>query len=131
MTSQQILDYCMNKNGAYIDYPFGPDVIIVKVKASQGAGHIFTQLFTLKGQPCATFNCDTMTGEFYRSIYPDTVIRGYHCPRVMQPYFNTVRLNGDLPDEEILRMIDHSYIVVVDKLPKYAQKELREQNNIF
>ena len=30
MTQQQILDYCLNKNCAYLDYPFGDDVMVVK-----------------------------------------------------------------------------------------------------
>ena len=126
MTHQQILDYCLAKSGAYVDFPFGPDVIIVKLKSkSQDKGRIFAQLFELKGQPKATFNCDIMTGEMYRQIYPGTVTRGYHCPAV-QPYFNTLNLDGTVPDEEILRMIDHAYAAVLSKMPKYIQKEIEE-----
>lgn len=125
MTHQEILDYCISKPGACIDYPFGEDVTVIKVKApSQNSGRIFAQLFFLKGEPKATFNCDAMTGEFYRSLYPGKVVRGYHCPAVQQPYFNTVSLDGAVPDEEFPRMIDHSYSTVVSKLPKYAQREL-------
>ena len=121
MTHQQILDYCLTKPGAYIDHPFGPDSTIVKVKApSQSAGRIFAQLFTLRDDPKATFNCDRMTGEFYRDIYPGAVVRGWHCPPIQQPYFNTVDLDGRVPDEEILNMIDHSYTTVTAKLPKQA-----------
>jgi len=121
---QRIIDYSLSKPGAYLDFPFGPDVLIVKVKASQGPGRIFAQVFMLKGEPCATFNCDMPTGELYRAAYPGTVTRGYHCPPVQQPYFNTVGLNGEVPDDVLLQMIDHSYATVVAKLPKYAQKEL-------
>lgn len=31
----------------------------------------------------------------------------------------TVSLDGSVPDDEILRMIDHAYEVVVAKYPKY------------
>jgi len=125
MTQEEIFARCMEQPGAYEDYPFGPETTIVKVKApSQQAGRIFAQLFELKGEPLVTFNCDRMTGELYRNLYPGAVTRGYHCPPVMQPYFNTVRLDGTVPDEEIVRMIEHSYRVVTAKLPKYAQKEL-------
>ena len=128
MESQRILDYSLAKPGAYLDFPFGPDVFIVKVKASRGAGRIFAQVFMLKGAPCATFNCDMLTGELYRAAYPGVVTRGYHCPPVQQPYFNTVRLDGNVPDDVLLHMIDHSYATVVTKLPKYAQKELMEHD---
>jgi len=125
MTQQEIVDTCLALPGAYLDYPFGPDVAVCKVKAkSQEAGRIFAQAFTLKGEPMATFNCDRETGEFYRQMYPGVVTRGYHCPPVQQPYFNTVKLNGTVPDEEILRMIDHAYWVVRAKLPKQAQREM-------
>jgi predicted DNA-binding protein (MmcQ/YjbR family) len=52
------------------------------------------------------------------------VTRGYHCPPVQQPYFNTVSLDGTVPDDVLIMMIDHAYAVVVGKLPKKAQKDL-------
>jgi len=125
MTRQEIVDTCLALPGAYLDYPFGPDVAVCKVKApSQEAGRIFAQAFVLRGEPMATFNCDRPTGEFYRQVYPGTVTRGYHCPQVQQPYFNTVKLDGTVSDDEVLRMIGHAYRVVRGKLPKAAQREL-------
>ena len=124
MNHDEIMRYCLSKPGAFLDYPFGPDVTIIKVKSEHSAARIFAQLFMFDGVAKATFNCDVMTGEFYRSVYPGSAIRGYHCPPVQQPYFNTVHLDGAIPDEEIILMIDHAYSVVVGKLPKYAQKEL-------
>jgi len=35
-----------------------------------------------------------------------------------------VNLDGTVPDEEILHMIDYAYVVVVAKMPKYIQREL-------
>ena len=119
MTHDQLLSYCLTKKGAYLDYPFGPETTCVKV-----GGRLFAQLFFLRGVPMITLNCDMMTGEFYRSIYPQGVRRGYHCPPVQQPYFNTVNLQADIPQEELLRMIDHSYSYVRGKLPKRVQREL-------
>ena len=119
MTYSEILEYCLSKNGAYEDHPFGDGTTVVKVRK-----RIFAQLFYLDGVPMLTFNGDAMTGEFYRSVYPDDVKRGYHCPPVQQPYFNTVKLNGGVSDEEILRMLDGSYRYVVSKLAKKVQREL-------
>ena len=118
MTYSELLDYCLAKNGAYIDHPFGPDSDIIKVE-----GKIFAQLFLLGGRESATFNCERMTGDFYRQLFPGIVVRGYHCPPVQQPYFNTFPL-AEVPDEMILEMLDHSYTTVVGKLPKYKQKRL-------
>ena len=122
MTHKEILNYCLTKKGAYQDSPFGDGSICVKVKK-----RIFAQLFYLKGEPMFTFNGDMMTGDYYRRAFPDDIKRGYHCPPVQQPYFNTVKLNGSVPDEEFFHMVDSSYIYVVGKLTKKLQKELEEE----
>lgn len=115
----ELIKYCLTKNGAYKDYPFGADVTVIKVKK-----RIFAQIFSLGGEPMLTFNGDIPTGEFYRGLYPEYVTRGYHCPPVQQPYFNTVKLRSDIPKEEIFRMIDGSYTYVVSKMPKNQQESL-------
>ncbi|MDE7398325.1 MAG: MmcQ/YjbR family DNA-binding protein [Oscillospiraceae bacterium] len=122
MTHEEILEYCLTKKGAYKDFPFGDETICVKVKR-----RIFAQLFYLNGEPMFTFNGDALTGDFYRKMYPNDVKRGYHCPPVQQPYFNTVNLGGSVPDEEILRMADGSYQYMVSKLTKKVQKELESE----
>lgn len=119
MTHEEILKYCLKKTGAYEDHPFGEGSTVVKVEK-----RIFAQLFFLKDVPMLTFNGDAMTGDFYRKMYPNNVKRGYHCPPVQQPYFNTVDLTGSVPDDEILRMLDGSYKYVVSKLPKKIQHNL-------
>lgn len=124
MTQEDIILYCLAKPGAFLDYPFGPDVTVVKVKSENSPARIFAQIFILHGEDVATFNCDRMTGEFYRTVYPNSVKRGYHCPPVQQPYFNTVNLDGTIPANELICMIDHAYTVVVSKLPKKYQREL-------
>lgn len=127
MTHEQIIEYCLKKQGAYLDFPFDPVTPVVKVKApSQDKGRIFAQIFYLRGEPKATFNCTPESAELYRMIYPGSVVRGWHCPPVLQPHFNTVSLDGSVPDDEIIRMIDYAYEVVVAKFPKYIQKEIRE-----
>ena len=118
MIYSELLNYCLSKNGAYIDHPFGPESDIIKVE-----GKIFAQLFILKGKETATFNCERMTGDFYRQLFPGVIVRGYHCPAVQQPYFNFFPIE-EIPDELIFEMADHSYMTVVGKLPKYNQKKL-------
>ncbi len=118
MKYSKLLDYCLSKKGAYIDHPFGPESDIIKVE-----GKIFAQLFVLKGKETVTLNCERMTGDFYRQMFPGIIVRGYHCPAVQQPYFNTFPIDS-VPDELIFEMADHSYTTVVGKLPKYKQTKL-------
>lgn len=120
MTAAEILTYCLSKSGAYLDDPFGEIPVCVKVEK-----RLFAQLYPNPDDYKITLNCDMATGEFYRQLYPDAVTRGYHCPPIQQPYFNTVRLDGNLPDEELLQMIDHSYATVVKKLPLKIREKYR------
>lgn len=122
MTPEELIDFCLKKKGACIDHPFGPDSTILKVEKK-----IFAQFFKLNGEDKITLNCDMMTGQFYRQLYPGTVVRGYHCPPIQQPYFNTFPINCEIPEEMIYEMIDHSYQTVVGKLPKYVQKRFLEE----
>lgn len=122
MKPQELIDLALQKPGAYEDYPFGPDSVVIKVRK-----RIFAQIFTLHGVDSATLNCDAMTGQFYRDLFPDVIVCGYHCPPVQQPYFNTFPLDGRVPDDMILEMLDHSYETVIAKLPKYMQRELMDE----
>ena len=63
MKYSELLNYCLSKNGAYIDHPFGPESDIIKVE-----GKIFAQLFVLKGIETATLNCERMTGDFLQTV---------------------------------------------------------------
>lgn len=127
MDADALIDYCLTKPGAYLDYPFGVDVAVVKVKApTQSSGRIFAQVALIGGVPSATLSCDPATAVTYRQLYPGVVVRGYHCPPVQQPYFNTLPLAGDVPDDDIIELADIAYDVVVAKLPKYRQRELAE-----
>ena len=128
MTQQKIIDYCLTKHGAYTDFPFGPDVLVIKVKApSQKSGRIFAQLFELKGEPKCTLSCSAEGGIFYRQKFPDKIVHGWHCPPVQQPYFNTFSVDNTIPDDVIKKMADHAYEAVIAKLPKYIQKELAQK----
>ena len=114
MTAEEICAYCLEKPGAYRDLPFGEVPVCFKVK-----GKIFAQLYPDK----ITLKCTAFSGEAFRAAYPGIVTRGYHCPPVQQPYWNTVDLSR-FPQEELPMMIDHAYETVVSRLPKKVQQEL-------
>ena len=126
MTKDDITRYCLAKQGAFLDFPFGADFRVIKLKSQNSQARIFAQIFSLRGEDKATFNCDMLMGEMYRNLYPGVVTRGYHCPPMLQPYFYTVPLSDGIEDEELMRMADHAYSVVLRKLPKKYQRELEE-----
>ena len=127
MTLKEIENYCLLKSGSFLNFPFGPDVTVIKVKSpTQEKGRIFAQLLIIRRLPKVTLNCDAIMGEIWRANYPESVTRGYHCPKVQQPYFNTITLDGMLPDDMLIEMIDHSYKAATDKMPKKYRKELEK-----
>lgn len=114
MNEQEIIDYCLTKEVAYIDFPFGERPLCVKL-----CGKVAVQVYDGK----ITLKCEPSFGIPLRSKYEGTVVRGYHCPVAQQPYFNTVFLNGTIPDSELLVMIDHAFEAVKNKLPKKSRRD--------
>jgi predicted DNA-binding protein (MmcQ/YjbR family) len=118
MTAEQIIDYCLKYELSYVDYPFGLSPVCIKIKTERHTP-IFAQVYKDK----ITLKCNPEQGLFFRNLYPNTITRGYYCPPVQQPYWNTIRLDGTISDKELKMMIYNSYCEVVKKLPKYIQKK--------
>lgn len=120
MKLEDIKSYCLSKHKAYEAYPFGEIPICYKVN-----NRIFAQIYPKAEDFKITLKCTADVGDFYRRLYPNIVVRGYHCPPVQQPYWNTVYLT-DFPDDELLNMIDHAYDTVIKSLSKKIQKQIME-----
>ena len=118
MRAKDIKRYCLGKNKAYESLPFGDVPICYKLN-----GKIFAQLYPYENDYKITLKCTAPVGDFYRQIYPGRVVRGYHCPPVQQPYWNTVYLK-DFPDDELLHMIDLAYETVLHSFSKKIQAEI-------
>ena len=103
MNSKECYAYCLSKLGAMEDYPFGPDIIVIKV-----AGKIFALLSRWQGQDILSLKCDPSYAELLRRQYP-AVIPGYHLNK---RHWNTLLLNGTIPGTEIKGLIDHSHALV-------------------
>ncbi|MBW1841765.1 MAG: MmcQ/YjbR family DNA-binding protein [Deltaproteobacteria bacterium] len=111
-------EYLLKKMGASEDFPFGPDVMVFKVM-----GKMFA-LVACKETPLRiNLKCDPDLALHLRSAY-NAVLPGYHMNK---KHWNTVVLDGSMPDEEILSMIDDSYDLVVKGLKKSDQKRLKRK----
>lgn len=116
MNTEEIKSYCLSKTKAYEDHPFGEWPICIKVNKK-----IFAQIYPDK----ITLKCTAFLGQMFREAYPGVVVRGYHCPPVQQPYWNTIDL-AQFPYEELPMMIDHAYETVIASFPKKVQREIME-----
>jgi len=107
--------YLLAKPEAFLDYPFGPDAAVFKVKSK-----LFAILGTEDGVARVNLKCDPDEALALRDIFPG-VIPGYHMNK---KHWNTVILDGSVPKGEIERMIDRSYGLVVKSLKKSERTAL-------
>jgi predicted DNA-binding protein (MmcQ/YjbR family) len=98
-------DYCITKKGASESFPFGEDTLVFKVK-----GKIFA-LVNLDGELSINLKCDPSLAIELRERF-SAVIPGYHMNK---KHWNTVMLNGSVPDKEVFSWIDHSFDLVKGK----------------
>lgn len=122
MSVEEIKKYCMSKYRACEEYPFGDVPVCYKLN-----GKVFAQIYPYPGDYKITLKCTADAGQFYRMAYPGKVVRGYHCPSVQQPYWNTIYLD-DFPEEELLNMIDQAYETVFNSFSKKVQKQILEED---
>ena len=116
MSTKELLEYCLTKNGAYLDYPFGEGYPVVKVKSSKNdKSRIFAEFYTLNGKEIFTFSTDADTALTLRMEFEGDITRGWHCPPVQAQYKSTAYIDN-LPDELLLQLADTSYQRAIDKL---------------
>ena len=95
-------DYCISKKGSTETFPFGDDTLVFKID-----GKIFA-LVNLDGDLTINLKCDPALAIELRERYSE-VIPGYHMNK---KHWNTVSLNGSVPDKEVFSWIDHSFDLI-------------------
>ena len=113
MDLEKFREYCLIKPHVTEGTPFGEDVLVFKV-----GGKMFA-LASLDEVPAtANLKCDPDLALELRDRY-EQVRPGYHMNK---KHWNTVDIEGGIPDAELRKMIDHSYDLVVNTLPKSTAK---------
>jgi len=115
MNIEAFREYCLSKPAATEGTPFGPDNIVFKV-----AGKMFALAALDEVPPAVNLKCDPDLALELRDRY-EQVRPGYHMNK---KHWNTVVLDGVIPQVEIRKMIDHSYDLVVQSLPKAQRAKL-------
>ena len=115
LSFDQVAAHCLTHAGAYKDYPFDEVTLVIKV-----CGRMFAIMYENKQPATISLKCEPMLADLLRKSYR-AVAPGYHLNKRL---WNTVTLDGSVPDCEILSMIDHSYSEVVAKLTKNARLAL-------
>ncbi|MEY2546096.1 MAG: hypothetical protein QOG48_1213 [Verrucomicrobiota bacterium] len=102
-------EYCLTKTGAVEDTPFGEDTLVFKV-----GGKMFALASLDEIPPTANLKCDPDLALELRDRF-EQVRPGYHMNK---KHWNTVEIDSGIPDAELCEMIDHSFDLVVQSLPK-------------
>ncbi|MDW7755491.1 MAG: MmcQ/YjbR family DNA-binding protein [Brevefilum sp.] len=123
MDYESLCAYLEGKTAARRDMPFGIDTLVFKV-----LDRIFALVAWQEEPLTISLKADPIDAVILRKQYA-AITAGYHLNK---KHWNTVRLVDSVPDDEVRRMIDESYTLVVEKMTKSKQQQLRRmgwQNN--
>ncbi|MFG7943988.1 MmcQ/YjbR family DNA-binding protein [Streptomyces cacaoi] len=111
MTPSELQQHCLAQNAAWEDHPFPgmPELSTFKVK-----DRIFA-FSSLDAQPLTvSLKCEPELAVSLRAAHP-AIAPGWHLNK---RHWNTVTLDGSLPDTMVRELIEDSYDLVVAKLPR-------------
>jgi predicted DNA-binding protein (MmcQ/YjbR family) len=117
MNFELLKSYCLSKKGAIQDFPFDDVTLVFKV-----GGKMFA-LTNINSNPLSVnLKCDPFLAIALREEHGQ-IMPGYHMNK---RYWNTVIMDGAIPDEKIYFMIDMSYELVYNKLTKAEKQKIDE-----
>ena len=115
MTRDDVLAICLHLPAAEETYPFGEEVVVVKV-----GGKMFALVPLSEGPGSVNLKCDPARALELRDAYPG-IRPGYHQNK---RHWNTVDLDGSVEDDVVRGLIADSYALVVAGLPRSVRAKL-------
>ena len=107
--------WCLRHAGASEEFPFGPETSVFKV-----AGKIFAISAVDRIPLEVSVKCEPDLAVQLRGTYP-AIRPGYHLNK---RHWNTVAIDGSLPDQLVRDLVEDSYDLVVSALTKRVRDEL-------
>lgn len=115
MNVEHFRSYCLDKPGVTEEFPFGEQTMVFKVMGKMFALADVTEFESVN------LKCDPEQAVVLREQYP-AVLPGYHMNK---KHWNTVLMDGSLPDKLVKKWIDDSYQLVAAALPAKIKAELK------
>jgi len=115
MNRKELRDRCLSFTGSEKTFPFGPETSVFKV-----GGKMFALSQLRADSLRISLKCEPALAQALRQTHA-AVIPGYHLNK---RHWNTVILDGSLPDESVRDMIEDSYDLVVSSLPQAKRRAL-------
>ncbi|MEU9913213.1 MmcQ/YjbR family DNA-binding protein [Streptomyces sp. NPDC051001] len=110
MTPQELRTFCLSFNAAVEDFPFAPEISVFKV-----LGKMFALSWIDASPLKVNLKCDPEDAIRLRGEHEGLIAPGYHMNK---RHWNTVRVDGELPDRLVRELIEDSYDLVVAGLPR-------------
>ena len=115
LIADELRERCLELPGTNEEFPFRPDLSVFKV-----AGKVFA-ITALEERPLrVSLKCEPALAEQLRDTYA-AVRPGYHLNK---RHWNTVRIDGSLPAQLVRDLVEDSYDLVVESLPKRVREDL-------
>lgn len=115
MNIEQLRGFCLSKKGVTEDFPFDEETLVFKVM-----GKVFA-LTGLEHHPAkVSLKCDPERSVELREEYDGLIYGAYHMNKL---HWNTVEIE-QLPPKLVAELIEHSYELVVQGLPKKLKELL-------
>lgn len=111
MTKQQLISLCLSHPQSYEDYPFDNTTPVIRHAANK---KMFALIGEHEGSLSINLKCDPFEADFLRQTFRD-ILPGYHMNK---QHWNTVIVGGDVPIDELKRLIEKSYDLIKPKLRK-------------
>lgn len=115
MSPTELRDHCLSFPGAQETFPFGANTSVFKV-----GGKMFALSQLGADELRISLKCEPALAEQLREAHAE-VIPGYHLNK---RHWNTVIIDGSLPEQMIKDMIEDSYDLVVSNLPEPGGRAL-------
>lgn len=116
---------CLQMPQAYEDYPFGPESSVFKVSGrDRGNAKMFGLMMHLNGELVLNLKCEPALADQQRSEHPE-ITPGYHMNK---KHWNSVRVGLD--EQTMRELIEDSYDLVVDGMPRRDKEYIRLQGAI-
>ena len=119
-TREEAVSFGLSFKDTYFDTPFrDKNWHLIRVKQNKKA---FLWIYELDGCIHLNVKVDPEWRDFWRSAYA-SVIPGYHQNK---EHWNTIILNGTVPEKDIRRMIEESYDIVTDSPTKRIYEAVKK-----
>ena len=116
MDPAELRGHCLSLRSAEETFPFGADTSVFKV-----GGKMFALSQLGADDLRISLKCEPALAEQLRQAHAE-VIPGYHLNK---RHWNTVLVEGSLPEQMIKNLIEDSYDLVVSGLPGRVRRTLR------